>query len=346
MCGIFGYILSNTHEARPSLEHAVQQLRHRGPDGDGTFVSEKENLVCGLAHTRLAIMDVSPAGRQPMSTPDGRYTVTFNGEIYNYRDLRAELELQGDIFDSNSDTEVLLLGYRRWKRGVLSRLRGMFAFVIWDNVEGSLFLARDRLGVKPLYIAEVPHGLLFASEVRALLGTGFVPKVLSRHGLVSYLAFGSVREPLSIVEGIVMLAAGCSAEYRNGVLRTDRYWAPPLWVDRTIARQDAVLEIGSLLRESVALRLVSDVPVGIFLSGGLDSSALLALATAASRSRVHSFTVAFDEAAYDEGFQAERTAARFGADHHAIRLSAKAVLADQDAAVAALDQPSADGINT
>ncbi len=281
-----------------------------------------------------------------MLSSDGRYTIVFNGEIYNYGDIRAELEAHGEHLRSTSDTEVLLVGYRRWGQDLLPRLRGMFAFAVWDTAERSLFLARDRLGVKPLYLAKVPNGLLLASEVRTLLGTGLVARRLSQEGLASYLAFGSVREPCTIVDGITMLSAGSYATFCNGALRTATYWAPPLHIDHTTSHANAVEEIGALLRESVALRLVSDVPVGVFLSGGLDSSALVALATAASRSLIHTFTVTFDEAAYDEARRAEQTARRFGAEHHPIRLSAKRALDEMDHALDALDQPSADGINT
>ncbi len=346
MCGIFGYVLPAASNSRPSLDVAVSQLRHRGPDGDGTFVDARTETVCGFVHTRLAIIDLSPAGKQPMSTDDGRYTITFNGEIYNYRDLRGELEAEGEQFRSSSDTEVLIVGYRRWGRDLLPKLRGMFAFAIWDARERALFLARDRLGVKPIYLTKVARGLVFASEVRALLGTGLVRRTLSREGLATYLAFGSAREPSTIIEDITMLPAGSYAEFRDGIARTDTYWTPPLRVDRKIARSDAVEEIRALLRESVALRLVSDVPVGVFLSGGLDSSALVALAAVASRTPIHTFTVTFDEAAYDEARRAQETAERFGADHHPIRLSARRALDEMDHALDALDQPSADGINT
>jgi asparagine synthase (glutamine-hydrolysing) len=347
VCGIFGYVLSGPQEgqARPSLDRAVARLRHRGPDGDGVFLDEGA-VTCGLAHTRLAIIDLSPGGKQPMSSDDARYTITFNGEIYNYRELRAELEAVGDRFRSHSDTEVLVVGYRRWGKDLVSKLRGMFSFAIWDAAERRLFLARDRLGVKPLYLARVNGGCLFASEVRALLDTNLVRRRLSRDGLASYLAFGSVREPASIVEGVTLLPSGAFAELHNSTLRIANYWTPPLRLDRSVSRDAATREVASLLRESVSLRLVADVPVGVFLSGGLDSSALVALATSASASRIHTFTVTFDEAAYDEAREAQAVAGRFGAEHHPIRLSAERALNEMDQALDALDQPSADGINT
>ncbi len=347
MCGIFGYVLRGTPAAqRPSLEAAVSALRHRGPDGSGVFEDAEGEPACGLAHTRLAIIDLSPAGHQPMRSPDGRYTITFNGEIYNYADVRAELQAAGDVLRGGSDTEVILGAYARWGERALERLRGMFAFAIWDRIERRLFLARDRMGVKPLYLARTPAGLLFASEVRALLGTGLVERVLDRKALADYLAFGSVREPRTLVKGVTMLAAGSLAEYRDGELRERRYWTPPLRIDRSVSATQAVEETRQRLLDSVRLRLVADVPVGIFLSGGMDSGATVALATRVATSPVHTFTVTFDEAAYDESSFARDVARRFGAQHHELRLVGREALAHIDDAIGALDQPSADGTNT
>lgn len=347
MCGIFGYALSGAPpEGRPSLRRAIQNLKHRGPDGEGTFLDDKADPVCGLAHARLAIIDLSPNARQPMSSGDGRFTLVFNGEIYNYRKIREELVSRGSRFRSTSDTEVLLEGYAMWGGDVLSRLRGMFAFAIWDARERSLFMARDPLGVKPLYVARTPRGVLFASELRTLLRTGLVATAIDREGLASYLAFGSVREPNTIVDGVTMLGAGTFSEFKNGQLSATTYWTPPIQVDSTTSRDAVVAELAGLLRESVSLRLESDVPVGIFLSGGLDSTSIVALASAAARTPVHTFTVTFDEAAYDEARFAREVAERFGTVHHPIRLSGAEVRGDLDDALAALDQPSADGANT
>jgi asparagine synthase (glutamine-hydrolysing) len=347
VCGIFGYVLSGPSDApRPSLDAAVRSLRHRGPDGDGVFEDIQGESVCGLAHTRLAIIDLSPGGHQPMHSEDGRYTITFNGEIYNYESVRRELQAAGDPARGESDTAVILGAYARWGVGALDHLRGMFAFAIWDRLERKLFVARDRLGVKPLYLARVPRGLLFSSEVRTLLGTEQVERVIDRHALVDYLAFGSVREPRTLVKGISMLPAGTFAEYHDGELRERRYWAPPLRIDRTVSFRDAVEETRHLLLDSITLRLVSDVPVGIFLSGGMDSGATVALATQVARSPIHTFTVTFDEATYDESSFASDIARRFGAEHHVLPLAAKTALDHLDDALAALDQPSADGTNT
>ena len=346
MCGIFGYVLSPGSPRRPSLDAAVSALRHRGPDGHGVFEDTNGDPACGLAHTRLAIIDLSPSGRQPMCTEDGRYTITFNGEIYNYEEVRRELDAAGQPTRGASDTEVILGAYARWGAGALERLRGMFALAIWDGRDRRLFLARDRMGVKPLYVARVPAGLLFASEVRTLLGTELVDRLIDQQALAEYLAFGSVREPRTMVRGISMLPAGSFAEYHDGQLHPRRYWSPPLRIDRTVSVDDAVEETRHLLRDSVALRLVSDVPVGVFLSGGMDSGATVALAAQVAKSPVHTLTVAFDEAAYDESSFASDIARRFGAQHHVVPLASKTALDQLDDALAALDQPSADGTNT
>jgi asparagine synthase (glutamine-hydrolysing) len=346
VCGIFGYVLSGPRADLPSLDGAVRGLKHRGPDGDGTFEDATGDLACGLAHTRLAIIDLSPSGRQPMTTPDGRYTITFNGEVYNYRDVQHELEAAGDAMHSGSDTEIILRAYARWGAESLHRLRGMFAFAIWDARERRLFLARDRLGVKPLYFAQVPGGLLFASEVRSLLATARVAKKLDPVAVDDYLAFGSVREPRTIVHGIGMLPAASCAELERGELRVRSYWQPPLEIDSRVSSERAIEETRALLLDAVALRLVSDVPVGVFLSGGMDSSAIVALAALASKTPVHSFTVTFDESAYDESVFAQEVARRFGAEHHRVHLSSQEALGHIDDALSALDQPSADGTNT
>ncbi len=347
VCGIFGYVLRRDRPSDwPSLEGAIRDLKHRGPDGDGTFRDEAADPVCGFAHTRLAIIDLSAGGRQPMTTLDGRYTIAFNGEVYNYRDIRRELEAAGYRMRSGSDTEVILQAYDRWGPAAVERLRGMFAFAIWDARERRLFLARDRLGVKPLYYAQTSGGIVFASEVRALLATGLVDRALDARAVDEYLAFGSLREPRTIVRGVAMLPAGSTADLHEGELRVRSYWAPPLRIDREVSRPRAVEECRELLAEAVRLRLVSDVPVGVFLSGGMDSSAIVALAARSSEARVHSFTVTFDEAAYDESGFATDIAKRFGVDHQAVHVSSDHALEHIDDALAALDQPSADGTNT
>ncbi len=346
MCGIFGYVLDRSAGPPPSLERAIDCLRHRGPEGEGTFLDALSEPVCGLAHSRLAIIDLTEGGRQPMSTADGRFTVVNNGEIYNYREIRKELEASGTRVRTDSDTEAILHVYARWGKAGLDRLRGMFAFAIWDARERSLFVARDRLGVKPLYVARTPGGVIFASELRAILSTGLVAPKIDARALEGYLAFGSTREPATIVRGVELLPSGGYAELRDGRWSEGLYWTPPLGADRKVSREDAIAETRSLLQESISLRLIADVPVSVFLSGGIDSSAILALASMESKQPLHAFTIALEESSLDETAHARAVASHFGAEHHVVVLAAERIAGDIDDAMAALDQPSADGVNT
>ncbi len=347
MCGIFGYLSADPglDEARV-LSAAVEALWHRGPDDRGTFRGQRGERRVGLAFTRLAIIDLSPGGHQPMTTADGRFTIVFNGEVYNFQEVRAELEKLGDVFASRSDTEVVLKAYARWGPGALGRFRGMFAIAVWDDREGSLFLARDRLGVKPLYYVDGPRGFAFASEVRSLLATGFAERRLAPEALGSYFAFGAVSEPDTILAGVRALAPGHWLTLRDGELTVRRYWALPIVEERDASFADEVRAIRPLLLEAVRLRLIADVPLGVFLSGGIDSSVLVALATRAADAPVHTFTVTFDEERYSEAPFAAEVARRYGCDHHQVQFPASQALSDFGDAVRALDQPSADGVNT
>ena len=347
MCGIFGYITTNPAAISPDcLETALHTLRHRGPDDNGIFTSTVAGVHCGLAHTRLSIIDLSPLGHQPMTTEDGRYTIAYNGEVYNFRDIRQDLESRGEVFKSNCDTEVVLKAYAHWGRACVQRFRGMFAFAIWDAQAGALFMARDRLGIKPLYYSITPERLAFASEVRTLLATGLAERKLSRAGLMSYFAFGSVTGNETILDGVSSLPPGSTLEYRQQTMTISRYWEIPFGANGIGSFSDAVAGLNPLLREAVSLRLIADVPVGVFLSGGIDSSVVVALAAEASNAPVHTFTVTFNEAAYDEARYAAEVANRFGCQHHQIHLPASRAISEIDDAVKALDQPSADGINT
>jgi len=347
VCGIFGYLSADPGlDEERVLSRAIEALWHRGPDDRGSFRSQHRGERVGLAHTRLSILDLSAAGHQPMVTPDGRYTVVYNGEIYNFQEIRAELEGLGDVFRSNGDTEVALHAYARWGAGALTRFRGMFALAIWDDREGTLFLARDRLGIKPLYYTRGPRGLAFASEVRTLLVTGFAERRLSRRALSSYFAFGSVSEPDTIIEGVSAVPPGHWLRVRDGEVVERAYWSLPIVPDREAAFEDEVRAIRPLLQESVRLRLIADVPIGIFLSGGIDSSALVALATRASAAPVHTFTVTFDEQRYSEASFAADVARIYGCDHHQVHLPADRAVDNFGDAIRALDQPSADGVNT
>jgi asparagine synthase (glutamine-hydrolysing) len=330
---------------RPNPGVATAALKHRGPDDDGFYEARVGDAVCGLVHTRLAIIDLSPGGHQPMSTPDGRYTIVFNGEIYNFKELRRALE--GEVtFRSNCDTEVLLHAYARWGADCALRLEGMFAFAIWDKIRAELVLVRDRLGEKPLYYVENPHGITFASEIRALLETGAAERRLSVPGLHSYLAFGSVRAPFTILRDVRALLPGRILEHRDRKTTIRRYWQLPTTTLATSDEPSAAEETRRLLYRAVKLRLVADVPVGIFLSGGIDSSSLVAVAARTSDAPVHTFTLSYKERAWDERQYARQVAERFGCEHHEVLLLASRAAKEMESALAAQDQPSADGINS
>jgi len=370
MCGIAGILVTHRKPDDPSplsgqrelvetaLNRMVERLKHRGPDDWGRIIlSTDAKGFIGLGHTRLAILDISSAGHQPMATGWQRtmgkeqpaYWMTFNGEIYNFRQLRCELEQMGERFTSQSDTEVILKLYARYGRDCLHRLRGMFAFAIWDAVRQELFLARDRMGIKPLYCYVGKGFFLFASEVRALLASEFVPRVLDEVALWEYLAYQSVPAPRTMIRGVCALQPGsCLIVSASGEVCEERYWdmlrqaAPEA---RTATKEESQRRVGELLREAVALHLVSDVPVAAFLSGGIDSSAVVALMRAVGQTP-KTFSVVFAERAYDEADYAKRVAKHVHADHTEIHLKQSSLLDQLPDALAAMDQPTGDGINT
>jgi asparagine synthase (glutamine-hydrolysing) len=349
MCGVAGAVGRLDAEIHDAIDRAGLRMAHRGPDADGSWSSTEAGPGARFTHRRLAIIDLSAAGVQPMTDADTGNVICFNGEIYNFAALRKELEAAGIRFRSDGDTEVLLKGYACWGRGVLKRLRGMFAFALWDASERRVLLARDRLGIKPLYLANVerPGGrraLLFASEVRALLAGGLVPRRLSEAGLASYLWNGFVVGPHTMVHGVRQLSAGCSAwvDAEGNLGAEEPFWELPVDTDDP----DAEARLAEALHEAVALRLISDVPVGVFLSGGIDSSAVASLAVAASSNPVRTFNIAFDEAEFDESPHARAVAEALGTDHHELRLSQSLFHEQLEPALCGLDQPTFDGINT
>lgn len=292
MCGIAGLWGRASH---PVLEAMLAQIAHRGPDGSGVEISGG----IGLGHRRLAIIDLSPAGRQPMASSDRSVWITFNGEIYNYRELRRELQSRGHAFRSSSDTEVIIAAYREWGERCVERLNGMFAFAIWDSSRRRLFLARDRLGVKPLYYADTPLGFAFASEVKALLPAGLVPEV-DLAALNKYLTFLWVPDPDTIFKGVSKLPpAHWMVVDESGKRELKEYWDINFHEDFTLSERQWADRLLRQMRKSVQSQLVSDVPLGAFLSGGIDSSSIVALMS--ERERVHTYTVGFSrqDLAYD-----------------------------------------------
>jgi asparagine synthase (glutamine-hydrolysing) len=353
MCGIFGYHVRiprepdriGGREPVETLAGALRALRHRGPDAEGTALLSGPDFAGGFAHTRLAILDLSPAGHQPMRTADGRYTLVYNGEVYNFRALRKDLQAEGVRFLSDGDTEVVLYALARWGQGALDRFVGMFALGLWDQATGTLLLARDRLGEKPLYWMSDARGLAFASEVRALLASGWAAPRLDPLGLARYLERGSCQDPTTLVEGVSALLPGHLLVAGTRGVETRRWWAlseiegsapPPSWKESLRDR----------LEEAVASRLVSDVPLGLFLSGGIDSSAVLALAARRQRDALEAFTLSFDEDDFDESDRARAIASHLGVRHHLARLSGEEALASVEHALDAQDLPSHDGLNT
>lgn len=352
MCGIAG--IFSCRESRGAAVAMTDFLAHRGPDDAGieTLLSNAGTSLGTFGSRRLAILDLTRAGHQPMFAPDRNLCITYNGEIYNFLDLRRELEQEGAEFQSHSDTEVLLHGWRRHGIAFLDGLRGMFALAIWDKATESGYLARDCFGIKPLYFCENEGDVLFASEVKALLATDRIPRVLSREAVKSYLSTGSVAEPLTIVEGIRTAPPGCVLP----VTRDENHFVvgepirfASIISEKVPKKRDAsshARRIRDALRESVRYHLVSDVPVGIFLSGGIDSSAIAGLASEVSESPIESFTVTFAEADFSEAAAAREAATRFNIRHHEIPLSDGDLLDALPDVFKAMDQPSLDGLNT
>ncbi len=357
MCGIFGIVARNARIPHGVLERGTRSLAHRGPDDSGTILlrdSVPDSVEIGLGNRRLAILDLSPLAHQPMNDADTGNWIVYNGEIYNFRAIRDELEQSGTSFVSHSDTEVLLKAYARWGEECLAKFRGMFAFAIWDARRHSLVLARDPMGIKPLYYTQSGSYFLFASEVRTLLGTGLVPGRIDQAGLLNYLTFGSSYDPLTLVEGVRALPPGHTLTLQNGTLCLSQYWdlvdegASGGKTQVAISAENetqAVAQLQPILEESVRMQLVSDVPVGVFLSGGIDSSALVSIL---SRGGVtpSTFSIVFREANFSEAEHSRAIAKAFRTDHCEINVSEKDVLTALPDALHAMDLPTIDGVNT
>ncbi len=349
MCGIVGVWMKGRRGGASALvERAVSALAHRGPDDLGivAITPDCEDSTLIFGHTRLSIIDLSEAGHQPMYDAETGNWIVFNGEVYNFEEIRAELETKGCRFHSDSDTEVILQSYRVWGRDCAMRWRGMFAVAIWDASRQELFLVRDRLGVKPLYYSYLDGQFVFASELGALLKTGLVPQTISLAALNTYLMFGAVQDPLTLIENVMSLPAAHTLTVSAEGIALREYWELPLEKcdERTIAA--ARDRIASRLEEAVRLRLVSDVPLGVFLSGGVDSSALAMLMRRSSVDQVRAFTIGFDSKPFDESPQAQRTATQLGVKHSTLLLTESHMLDTCADAINALDQPTIDGINT
>jgi asparagine synthase (glutamine-hydrolysing) len=320
MCGIAGKIYFDS--ARPvsgeELRSMSKTMAYRGPDGEAVWV--EGNI--GLAHRRLAIIDLSSAASQPMCNEDGTVWITFNGEIYNFQELRRDLEERGHIFRTHSDTEAIVHAYEEYGRRCLEKLRGMFAFAIWDGRTRTLFIARDRVGKKPFFYYLARDRFLFASEIKALLIDETVPRVPDPVAIDHFLALGYVPGPRTAFAGIHKLPAAHWMEICDGRIEIGRYWQLRYTPKRKISMEDAVSELRSRLAEAVRLRLVSDVPLGAFLSGGVDSSAVVIHMAEAMNRPVRTFSVGFGSATFDERPFARQVAERYGTDHTELMVEA------------------------
>ena len=340
MCGFCGYFAQDqaTPVARELLERMNASLAHRGPDGSGYYFKHD----VGLAMRRLAIIDVA-GGDQPLYNEDHSVAVVYNGEIYNFRELRAELESCGHRFVTHGDTEVIAHGYEKWGDGVLPRLNGMFALALWDDNRQRLLLARDRMGKKPLYWHHSAKGLLWGSEAKAILQAPWVERHVNALALHHYLTLQYTPDPLTIFEGINQLpAAHKIVVTRDGAPQVSRWWQLEFEPKLKISDDEAIAEARRLLRAAVTRRLISEVPLGAFLSGGIDSSIIVGLMSEAMAEPVQTFTIGFEERHFSEALYARQTAEKFSTAHHEFMFRPADLVRIIEGVIAATDEPFAD----
>jgi asparagine synthase (glutamine-hydrolysing) len=345
MCGIAGILgIQDKTKGQNMLQKMTDAIAHRGPDSDGFFV--EENVALG--HRRLSIIDLSVAANQPFIDFEGRYVMIFNGEIYNFQEVKKLLPEYP--YKTNSDTEVILAAYRKWGADCLQYLNGMFAIVIWDTQKKELFVSRDRLGIKPFYYYLDNQNFIFGSEIRAILATNLVTKKLSPTGLTDYLRYSSVNAPYTILQDIFQLMPGEYALYKQGDKKLSKtaYWKIEKNYFGEVKPDKAFIQskVRELLSASIERRMISDVPLGAFLSGGIDSSAVVALMAEVSEKPVETFSIIFDDKNYDESDYSNLIAKKYHTNHHPILLQPNRFLEDLPAALQAMDTPSGDGINT
>src|SRR5215510_8657840 len=352
MCGIAGIIGRLDEPNRAALERMNDAMIHRGPDASGTWLSAPDNHGWGalLAHRRLSILDLSPAGAQPMVDPVTGHVVVFNGEIYNFRDLRRRLETEGQKFQSSGDTAIMLRALGLHGLNAVNWLRGMFAFACWDPQQRQLLLARDPLGIKPLYVARSSDpnagwSVAFASELRALLASGLLGTPhLDPQAVASCAWNGFVVGPGTAVKGVDLLWPGRLLELDSAgkEIRHEDFWRIPNSAPFSTMDEDG---LAAILEEGLRLHLASDVPLAVFLSGGVDSSVIANLAQRAARCPIHTFTLAFQEQELNEGPIARQIAAAIGTQHHEMVLTEGRFVENLEAALDSLDQPTFDGLN-
>lgn len=354
MCGICG-LLGVNNDTAGAVSRMLQAIAHRGPDDEGTFIENK----IALGHRRLSIIDLSKNGHQPMFSGNGRFAVIYNGELYNFRNLKLSLQrsISGDSnamaypFQTQSDTEVILAAYQRWGADCLKYFNGMYVFAIWDKEKKELFIARDRLGIKPLYYWHDGKTFAFASEIRALLKSGMVPKKIDTAALNDYAIYQTVHAPQTIIENVSMLLPGhymLIKENEPGNIIQKKYWSLtdiPVQAEEK-PYEEICKDVQHLLYDAVEMRLVADVPFGAFLSGGIDSSIVVAMMSKLMTQKVKTFSVNFEEDKFDEGPYAKQIAKQYNTEHHEIKLSLKLFLDKLSEALSALDHPSGDGMNS
>jgi len=344
MCGIAGIINSKSEIEYNIFETMGKTMVHRGPDDNGVYLSK--NKKTGLISNRLSIIDLSPHGHQPITTIDNRFTIVHNGEVYNYKQIRGELEVKGYKFKSNTDTEVILYAYMEWGKDCLKKFRGMYAFAIWDELEERLFLTRDKLGIKPLYYAKINGTLLFASELKTLTASSYISRDINPASLVGYLMMGSVPCPFTIYKDIEALEPGHYLIWQNKRLTIFKYYNLPYKINNISDRGDVLERLKYLLLESVKLRMISDVPLGAFLSGGLDSSIVVSLMRKVTTGTIRTCSIMFKEKNYNEDSYARTVAKSFDTEHYEKIITWEDIKKEWDKIVWALDQPSIDGVNT
>jgi asparagine synthase (glutamine-hydrolysing) len=343
MCGISGaFGLEDLENPRQIVQKMNQLLAHRGPDADGIY--EDESVVLG--HRRLSIIDLSDAGNQPFYNHDKSVVLVFNGELYNYIELKSQLDYD---FKTESDSEVFIAAFLKWGINCLQKFNGMFAFALWDTRSKQLFVGRDRLGIKPLYYYQTDKSFLFSSEIRSLLSSNVIPRKIDQDSLIDYLRYQTVHAPATIVQGVEMLLPGYYIQINDEETTAVKYWD----ICRDFSRQSAGMDyqqvttrIRELLKQSMEYRMRADVSFGAFLSGGIDSSAVVGLMSEITSHPVKTFSVTFDEDEFSEAPYSRMIAKRFNTDHTEIRLQSNDFLDLIPSALGAMDHPSGDGPNT
>lgn len=339
MCGIVGVI--GRPVEKPIINNMVNALEHRGPDDSGIWIGNRHHVTLG--HRRLTIIDLSEKGHQPMFSVDNKLVITYNGEIYNFREIRSDLENKGCIFRSESDTEVLLYAYREWGINMLQRLRGMFAFAIWDEVKGELFAARDRLGIKPLFYTETNGYMAFASEIKAILKLDNFKPNIDDSAFYDFLTYMYIPAPKTNYKEIKKLKAGhylkCDSK---GNVNVSQYWDINPEENKYIDKEKINIELSQLLQESIKYRMVSDVPISFFLSGGIDSSTVVGLAAQHGTSPLNTFTIGFDHETYDERIYAHNFSDRYNTNHHEKELTLHKTNDIMDRVIHHFDEPNGD----